>query len=294
LKKQKRGFIMVITKLPETSTLLMFHNTAQHSLVQGGKIINLRRRARKHTKALVDQLRKVKDERKARGKRYQLWQILGLLLLGISAGCCNIKEILEWTEKKWNRKLIKKFLGLEVLPHATTVSRAISKCEVEQLVDVGINWFKILGTNNGITAASMDGKTMRGVHGEDVVNHILTLFTHQIGIPLAQVGVASKENEITAIPRLLEQINYELINLVLTGDALLTQKSVIEKALSYRAHYLLTVKDNHQTLKETLVDNFADQSMKRQVSKGQDYKHGRYVDITVEISNDLDLDDLDR
>lgn len=80
---------MVKVESPETSTLLMFNLTAHQDIVQEGKIVNLRRRVRRHSKALVDQLRGVKDGRDARGKRYQLWQILGSLFLGLrwSSAC---------------------------------------------------------------------------------------------------------------------------------------------------------------------------------------------------------------
>jgi hypothetical protein len=49
---------------------------------------------------------------------------------------------------------------------------------------------------------------MRGVHGAEVIRHMLSLFTHTTHQILGQIGVTKKENEIPAfytVPMISDQ-----------------------------------------------------------------------------------------
>ena len=70
---------------------------------------------------------------------------------------------------------------------------------------------------------AVDGKTLRGIHGEELPGvHLVAAYAHQSGIVVGQQAVKEKENELGALPGLLAQLDLE--GKVLTGDAQFTQR----------------------------------------------------------------------
>ena len=77
---------------------------------------------------------------------------------------------------------------------------------------------------------AIDGKTLRGIHGEQVPGvHLLAAYAHATGIVVAQQAVGDKHNELHAVPGLLEQVTLQ--GRVITGDAQFTQRAVCRKIL---------------------------------------------------------------
>lgn len=72
-------------------------------------------------------------------------------------------------------------------------------------------------------AVAVDGKTLRGIHGEEVPGvHLVAAYAHQSDVVVGQQAVGEKENELAALPGLLGQLDLE--GRVLTGDAQFTQR----------------------------------------------------------------------
>ena len=79
-------------------------------------------------------------------------------------------------------------------------------------------------------ACAIDGKKLRGIHGELLPGvHLIALLTHELGLPLAQIGATDKEGELAAARDLLERL--DLRGVVLTGDALYCQRDVCENVV---------------------------------------------------------------
>lgn len=204
-------------------------NVPQHTIkLQDGSLFSFKRRFKHHSVSLLEVFRKVRDGRRKFGKRHELAFILLILFGGITAGYTTIKDCRLWVlhNTKWLHKYIAMPHGI---PDERTLSRAIQKLDIDSLVDAFSSWQHILFGHTYSRVASFDGKTMRGVHGANVIRHILSLFTHQTHQILGQIGVQQKENEITAFSRLLEQtMPYGLL---LVGDALHTQKETVKDIL---------------------------------------------------------------
>jgi len=94
----------------------------------------------------------------------------------------------------------------------------------------------------------MDGKTVRGV--PDGL-HLLAAYAHQTQVVLAQEAVDQKENEIVAAPRVLATL--PLMDRVVTGDAMLAQRSLSQQVLAAGGDYFWVVKDNQPTLKRDIA-----------------------------------------
>lgn len=79
-------------------------------------------------------------------------------------------------------------------------------------------------------------------------NHIVSAWSKEDGFCLGQKAVEEKSNEITAIPKLLNQIKIK--EHVVIIDAMGTQTAIVEKIRKKRADYVLTLKKNQGTLYE--------------------------------------------
>lgn len=87
--------------------------------------------------------------------------------------------------------------------------------------------------------------------------HIVSAFSVDDCLSLGQERVDKKENEIVAIPRLLDDLDISEGDVV-TIDAMGTQKDIVSRIVKKRAGYLLEVKKNQATLWETIAGNMRD------------------------------------
>jgi hypothetical protein len=67
------------------------------------------------------------------------------------------------------------------------------------------------------------------------------------GVVLKPVEVSTKENEISAAPKVLT--NLDRTDTVVTGDAMFTQRDLSSQIVEAGGHYVWTVKDNLPTLR---------------------------------------------
>lgn len=270
----------------------MFNITALSPSLQPSTFLNPKRRFKRRKETLITAFKKVKDGRDPRGKRHPLESILFLVLFGVSLGGKNLTECIEKAKK--HRKFLLKILDLaHGIPHPTTISRAFQVCDVDSLVQALQVWqqqiFGGLGIGEGI---SLDGKTLGAVYGDDVVKHLFTATAHTTQRLLGQVGVTQKENEITACPKLLDQVGLDLWGTIVTADAMLTQKNILKQIREKGAQYLLTVKSNTKELLQIIESQFNHFVFEKQEHRSFDAGHGREQTTMVEISNDCDMEDL--
>jgi predicted transposase YbfD/YdcC len=148
----------------------------------------------------------------------------------------------------------------------------------------------------GSFVLTLDGKTMRGTipRGKTQGVHLLAAYLPAQGVVLAQVAVEHKENEIVAAPRLLRHL--DLTGLVVTGDAMHTQRELSIQIVEQGGDYLWTVKENQPTLREEVETLFdpkiveatggeaaTDFRRARTIEKG----HGRLEERTITVSSML-------
>jgi predicted transposase YbfD/YdcC len=145
-------------------------------------------------------------------------------------------------------------------------------------------------STKGLRGQAIDGKEVRGArsHGRKV--HLVSLTDQESGVVLAQVQVEEKTNEIKAVPELI--MGRDLHGVVITVDALLTQREIARQILEQGGDYLMVVKDNQALTREAIADLFADEGWQRYLykpywtektfSKG----HGRYETRVLESTTD--------
>lgn len=134
---------------------------------------------------------------------------------------------------------------------------------------------------------SLDGKTVRGFLDKDGYPlHILTAFCEKNRMSLGEEVVQGKENEIVAIPRILDLLCIE--GCMVSIDAMGCQTSIANQIVQNGADYLLQVKGNQKGLLEDIQDSFSLLKPK-EMSKTDDLGHGRVETRRCFIIEDLSL-----
>jgi hypothetical protein len=237
-------------------------------------------------KSLAAFFARIIAQRKRRGVRYQLAPLLALITLAKLCGADKPVEIADWVSERAER--LKRALGLswKRMPHHSTYRRRLASGlkieELEQQAREFIAWLGVEeeelkqaeGNNDQTEAGSekveavkpdqvkienvraMDGKALRGTipTGQTQGAHLLSIYQGSHCATLAQLAVANKENEISAAPRLLEQV--ELRGKTVTGDAMLAQKTLSRQVVEAGGDYLWTIKDNHPSLRAEIETHF--------------------------------------
>jgi predicted transposase YbfD/YdcC len=125
---------------------------------------------------------------------------------------------------------------------------------------------------------AVDGKTVRGSgSGGETAIHMVSAFATALGVVLGQEKVASKSNEITAIPELLKALH--LKEALVTIDAMGCQKNIACQITDQGGDYLLAVKGNQPTLLQAIETEFIDQHQSETVDRHRQARksHGRIV-----------------
>jgi predicted transposase YbfD/YdcC len=245
--------------------------------------------------SLYREFEKVKDGRGAKGKRYPLALLLTLLLLGKLAGETTINGIVDWIKER--QGVLKRQLDWpKRFPVNSTYSEALALCDGQQIAQAiaeVIHKARAMqaggsearrekaGEQEPLVQTAMDGKVMRGTlgHGKEGQPsvHLLSLYECESGIVIAQQAVASKENEISAARALLHPLLVK--GRIISADAMHTQKGWCAGVAAYGGYYLLVAKDNQPTLRQDILDFFADKALDAgewQYHKTVQKGHGRF------------------
>jgi predicted transposase YbfD/YdcC len=198
--------------------------------------------------SLYETLQTVRDNRKARGKRYTAATVLTLSVLAKLGGEDTPEGMAEWV--KLRAVQLRASLGLKRagMPHAVTYRRVLGQAidiqELEQIV--GAFFARCQRVDEHL---AMDGKTLRGTiePGQTSGVHLLAVYAVGTGVVLNEVNVALKENEISAAPKVLAEVVVK--GKVVTGDAMFTQRDLSRQIVDAGGHYLWKVKDNQPTLR---------------------------------------------
>jgi predicted transposase YbfD/YdcC len=140
---------------------------------------------------------------------------------------------------------------------------------------------------------AIDGKTLRSAYGPDdakALIHIVNAWSHAQHLVLAEIKVAEKSNEITAIPELLRLLVLE--GCIITIDAMGCQKMIAKDIVAKKAGYAIAVKGNQEKLHAAIIETFdrshiSATSATSATHMTEGAAHGRYERRTYTITDDL-------
>lgn len=217
--------------------------------------------------------------------RHPLNQILFLTLSAVISGCntwCLIEEFgklkLDWLRKFYPYK--------NGVPSHDTLGNLFSALDSKSFGECFINYVASISTHTNGDVIALDGKTVRGIgsNSRKYPIHIVSAFCTKNRLSLAQETVCEKENEIVAIPKLLELITLE--GCIVTIDAMGCQKAIAEKIRERKADYLLQVKSNQGELEKQIIKLFS-RKTDRKTAITEDCGHGRIEKRICEVIDDL-------
>jgi len=186
------------------------------------------------------------DPRKKRGVRHRFAHLLVIMVCSVLAGATTLVEMAEWATDTARDQLAALGIGA---PHATTLARVLQRLDADSLDRLAGLWAQGM---TDVVAIAIDGKEIRGAkNGGGTRVHLLAGIDHATGAVLVQENVSEKHNEITYFKPLLEGIK-DLKDVVVSADALHTQREHAEYLHSREAHYVLTVKANQPKLHDHL------------------------------------------
>lgn len=137
-------------------------------------------------------------------------------------------------------------------PSESTIRRTLARVDAAVLDQV-IGVWAWLRTRvvDGRRVIAVDGKTLRGAKdAAGHLTHLLAALDQASGVVLGQVEVGAKTNEIPLITDLLAA--FDLTDVVVTADALHCQRATAEYIVERGGHYVFTVKNNQQALRNLL------------------------------------------
>ena len=127
--------------------------------------------------------------------------------------------------------MVCKALGIKRLttPDSSTLHRIFKRLDVGAFEAVLGRWLSDRGLQSE-EAVALDGKTLRGIHGDEVPGvHLVAAFTHNSGIVLTQEMAPGKGQELAAVKTVLARL--DLQGHVVTGDALLAQRELCKQVV---------------------------------------------------------------
>lgn len=247
--------------------------------------------------SLYDYLCQVQDTRRDHGTRYALVTVLIYVVLAKLAGENHLAGIAEWVAYRIESLARALQLTKVRAPHRTTYSRILGHIVAVDDLQKQVNAFFAAQPRAGRPIQiALDGKTLRGTipAGQSKGVHLLAAFVPDDGCVLIQVEVDGKENEITAAPRVLDVL--DLRGKVVTGDAILAQRSLSVQIVAAGGDYIWTVKDNQPDLKEAIATLFTRESCRPgfspavtefRIAKTVEKGHGRIEERTLTASTEL-------
>ena len=229
---------------------------------------------------------------------YPLDEILLLCLLAVLAGADTFTDIALFGCKKL--EFLRRFRPFSGgTPTHDHLGDIIAVLDAEQFQRCFVAWVAALtGTPDGVVA--IDGKTSRrsgNKKGGKSAIHMVSAFAARQRLVLGQVKVASKSNEIVAIPKLLDMLGLGPRSgprgAIVTIDAMGCQREIAQKILDKKADYVLALKGNQGTLREDVELFAAEQKavgfVDTEISRDEtvDGDHGRIETRTTTVIHDV-------
>jgi predicted transposase YbfD/YdcC len=212
--------------------------------------------------SLVEALCAVPDPRRSRGVRHSVLAVLLLGACAVLAGARSFAAVAEYAHDA-GRAVLDVLGAGTVVPHESTIRRVLQQIDPEALEAALQTWaLAQLAARTPVAGIPMreqrrvfalDGKTVRGARTRPTSSdepvaapHLVSVIDQDSGAVLGQVQVDAKGSEIAAFTTLLDQL--DLHEVLISADALHTQRGHARYLHERGGHYLLTVKANQPTL----------------------------------------------
>lgn len=222
------------------------------------------------------------DPRNGPSTKHYFGEILFISLAAMLAGMDTCADFVRFAQgrEQWLRRWLKLPNGI---PCANTFLRLFAAIDSEAFYTCLREFVLLQAPQLADKLIALDGKALRGSrkNGSATVQ-MVSAWIAQEGLTLSQQAVDSKSNEITAVPKILRQLDIK--GAIISLDAMSTQRSIAEEIQEQEADYLLALKGNQETIHKAVIDLFENpqtpiHSSHTTVDKG----HGRIEKRTATV-----------
>ena len=227
---------------------------------------------------ILTRIEEIADPRMVGKVRHKLSTIIFVTLCGILSGCEDWNDIRDYckVKKEWLSQYVCLKNGVPSSYTFRRVFTLLSPDNIENLLRT--HAAEIVRDKNPSDQIAVDGKALRGSKTPNSqCLHSVSAWCHENGLVLGEEQVASKSNEIIAIPLLLQSLN--LKNNTVTIDAAGCQKNIVSQIIKQRGHYVLGLKRNHPKLYKAMEEHVLNkgESDAHRLYDAFDNSHGRRV-----------------
>ncbi len=237
----------------------------------------------------------VPDFRINRRKKHNLLDILVISVCAFVCGADDFEDIALYGIQK--ESFLKTFLELpNGIPSHDTFNRVLKFLDKESFSNSLYRWSKeILSTiKEEYTQINIDGKVLRATANSGHKKSGLCLLSAWVSehkLVLGQQKVASKSNEKTAVPDLLNSL--DLKGSIITIDAMACDVKNADLITSKQGHYILALKNNNKHIYQQVSERFFQIKPTLTQNEHIDFGSGRIETRTCYVENNLILyDDL--
>jgi len=178
-------------------------------------------------------------------------------------------------------------LGLE---NGDTFGNVFAAIDTQLFSECFSRWVADLTELSGENIIAIDGKCLRrsmDKASNKAAIYMVSAWATENQLVLGQQKVDEKSNEITAIPKLLLQL--DIAGAVITMDAMGCQTAVATQIIEQKADYMLSLKGNQGNLHKDVKLFFESENTCPAVGyESYDVGHGRIETRTVRASSDIE------
>ena len=243
--------------------------------------------------SVLEYFSSIHDPRSCNKATYPLWYLFFIILSAMIAGANSIYQIAIFAKAK--KKWIENLTGLKEVPTYGVFWWILVRLKPNFLKELLKGWLKALPDGLREQILAIDGKHLRGTENNATPNpalHLVSLFSVDSGLVLSEQAVDSKSNEITAIPKILEEIDIQ--GAIITIDAMGCQKKIAKQIYEKGADYVFALKGNAGLIYDEIKQYFKEaeevgyEYLDHSFHGENDNSHGRSVIREVRYVQDIE------
>lgn len=231
-----------------------------------------------HVVELMKAFDKVGDPRIKSRCAHKLIDIIVIAILALICGALSVEDIEDFAIERedWLRRFLELPNGI---PSHDTIARVLTIVNQSQVEKIFAEWVQGVAEKLSIDSQtiSLDGKSVKGTerefNGKHRPLHLVTAYSHELGLVLAQAS--SKSSGLAETKAALECLGaLDIIGKTILVDAGLGTKKLAQTVTRSGGFFITPIKQNHKKTCDALVEAFAAHPSLKGVTT-VDNDHGR-------------------
>ncbi len=235
----------------------------------------------------LDNFQSLTDPRSTKNRLYPVSEILLTTLCAVICGAEGWQHVEDYGNSKLD--FLRKLLPYKKkIPSDDTFRRFFRAVDPKEFQELFRNWITNMQPKISESVIAIDGKSSRHSFDTDKeMLHMISAYSTELRVVLAQEKVDDKSNEITAIPKLLSWL--DLKNNIVTIDAMGCQVAIANQIVARQGGFIFALKGNQGNLQDDVKTYLTDGKMLQHLKFHSDYEkgHGRIETRTCWVAKNV-------